>query len=164
VHGNWGLFTTLKNNADFVRLGGIPSDGYGGADGNGALAYWILHSCEVIPTSTDSPTSYDVWWNIFNGLHAALGYRTEMWINDEISWKFGFWAGLGAPMISNWLSTVINDDSYSPSDTYWDGNVKMTEPMGRPSAVTVMGHSDDTIFDTSPLSRPSVLQQWWFDN
>jgi hypothetical protein len=164
VHGNWGLFTTLKNNADFVRLDGIPSDGYGGADGNGLLAYWILHSCEVIPTSTDSATSYDVWWNIFNGLHAALGYRTEMWINDEISSKFGFWAGLGAPMISNWLSTIINDDSYSSSDTYWDGNVKMTEPMGRPSAVTVMGHSDDTIFDTFPLPRPSVLQQWWFDN
>jgi Family of unknown function (DUF6345) len=164
VHGNWGLFTTLKNNADFVRLDGIPSDGYGGADGTGALAYWILHSCEVIPTSADSATSYDVWWNIFNGLHTALGYRTEMWINDEITSRFGFWAGLGAPMISNWLTTIINDDSYSPTDTYFDGNVNMTEPMGRPSAVTVFGHSDDTIFDTASLPRPSVLQQWWFDN
>jgi hypothetical protein len=164
VHGNWGLFTTLKNNADFVRLGDIPTDGYGGADGNGLLAYWILHSCEVIPTSADSATSYDVWWNIFNGLHAALGYRTEMWINDEITSRFGFFAGLGAPMISNWLTTVINDDSYSATDTYFDENVDMTQPMGRPSAVNVMGHADDTIFDTSPLSRPSVLQQWWYDN
>jgi len=164
VHGNWGLFTTLQNNADFVRLANVPADGYGGADGRGALAYWILHSCEVIPTSADTPTSYDVWWNIFNGLHSALGYRTEMWINDEITAKFGFWAGLGAPMISNWLTTVINDDSYSPTDTYFDGNVQMNQPMGRPSAVTVLGHSDDTIFDTAPLSRPSVLQQWWYNN
>lgn len=164
VHGNWGLFSTLKNNADLVQLSGIPSDGYGGADGAGLLAYWILHSCEVIPTSADSTTSYDVWWNIFNGLHAALGYRTEMWINDEITAKFGFLAGLGAPMISGWLTTIINDDSYSPTDTYYDSNVRMNEPMGRPSAVTVLGHSDDTIFDTAPLARPSVLQQWWYDN
>lgn len=164
VHGNWGLFTTLKNNADFVRLDGIPSDGYGGADGAGSLAYWILHSCEVIPTATDTTTSYDVWWNIFNGLHSALGYRTEMWINDEITMKFGFAAGLGAPMVSNWLSTIINDDSYPATDTYFDENVDMKQPMGRPSAITVLGHSDDTIFDTAPLSRPSTLQQWWFDN
>jgi hypothetical protein len=164
VHGNWGLFTTLMNNADFVQLNAIPGDGYGGADGAGALAYWILHSCEVIPTSADSPTSYDVWWNIFNGLHTALGYRTEMWINDEITATFGFLAGLGAPMVSNWLSTIINDDSYSPTDTYFDNNVNMNQPMGRPSAITVLGHSDDTIFDTAPLPRPSVLQQWWFNN
>lgn len=164
VHGNWGLFTTLRNDSDFVRLDAIPSDGYGGAGGLGALAYWILHSCEVIPTSADGATSYDLWWNIFNGLHAALGYRTEMWINDEITSKFGFLAGLGAPMISNWLSTIINDDSYSPTDTYFDNNVGMTQPMGRPSAITVLGHSDDTIFDTAPLPRPSVLQQWWFNN
>jgi len=164
VHGNWGLFTTLKNNADFVHLSDVPTDGYGGADGAGLLAYWILHSCEVIPTAADSTTSYDVWWNIFNGLHAALGYRTEMWINDEISGKFGLLVGLGAPMISAWLSTIINDDSYSPSDTYFDDNVDMKEPMGRPSAVCVFGHSDDTIFDSAPLGRPSVLQQWWYDN
>jgi hypothetical protein len=164
VHGNWGLFTTLKNNADFVQLSGIPSDGYGGADGQGSLAYWILHSCEVIPTAADTTTSYDVWWNIFNGLHSALGYRTEMWINDEITAKFAFAAGLGAPMISNWLSTIINDDSYPATDTYFDDNVDMKQPMGRPSAITVLGHSDDTIFDTAPLSRPSTLQQWWYDN
>jgi hypothetical protein len=163
VHGNWGLFSTLRNDADFVRLDGIPNDGYGGADGAGALAYWILHSCEVIPTAADTATSYDVWWNIFNGLHAALGYRTEMLINDEITSAFGFAAGLGAPMVSNWLSTIINDDSYPGTDPYFDENVHMKQPMGRPSAVTVLGHSDDTIFDTTPLSRPSTLQQWWFD-
>ncbi len=164
VHGNWNLFTTLQNNADFVRLGDIPTDGYGGAAGAGSLAYWILHSCEVIPTSTDSADSYDVWWSIFNGMRAALGYRTEMWINDEITSTFGFLAGLGAPMVSNWLTTVINDDSYSPDDKYFDGNVNMNQPMGRPSAVTVLGHADDTIFQTAPLARPSVLQQWWFEN
>jgi hypothetical protein len=167
AHGNSGEFSTLRNDADVVHLDEIPADGYGGADRNGALAYWILHSCAVIPTSADHGRSYDVWWSIFNGLHAALGYRTKMWINDEITSKFAFWAGLGAPMISNWLTTIINDDSYAPTDTVTDtgfGGLFESHPMGRPAAVTVLGHSDDTIFDTSPLARPSVLQQWWFDD
>ncbi len=167
VHGDWGLFTTLRNNADFVQLADIPTDGYGGASGAGSLAYWILHSCSVIPTSFDSTTSYDVWWKVFNGMRAALGYRTEMWINDEISYTFGRFAGLGAPMVSNWLSTVISDDSYTPISTYLEDrhhSPGLTQPMGRPSAVTVLGHADDTIFQVSALPRPSVLQQWWYGN
>lgn len=164
VHGDWSIFSTLMNSSDLVRLSDIPTDGYGGAAGAGALAYWILHSCEVIPTSFDTTTSYDVWWNVFNGLHAALGYRTEMYINDQITHRLGFFAGLGAPMVSNWLSTVIDDDSYGPSDTYLDGHVNAQLPMGRPSAVNVMGHADDTIRDVGPLPRPTVLQQWWYGN
>lgn len=165
VHGNWGLFSTLRNDADFVRLSGIPADGYGGSAAQGALAYWILHSCAVIPTSIDATTTYDVWWNTFQGLHAALGYRTEMWINDEVTFRFAFFAGLGAPMVSNWLSTVINDDSYWPVTTYVDSSnysPARTLPFGRPSAVNVFGHADDTIFQTTPLPRPSILQQWWY--
>ena len=166
VHGNWGLFSTLMNNADLVRLSGIPGDGYGGSAAQGSLAYWILHSCAVIPTAIDASTTYDVWWNTFQGLHAALGYRTEMWINDEVTFRFAFFAGLGAPMVSNWLSTVINDDSYWPVDTYTDEDNYPPDgrelPYGRPSAVNVYGHADDTIFQTAPLPRPSVLQQWWY--
>ena len=165
AHGNWGLFSTLRDNAGLVSLSGIPGDGYGGAAGQGSLAYWILHSCSVIPTAIDATTTYDVWWNTFQGLHAALGYRTKMWINDEVSFRFAFFAGLGAPMVSNWLSTVINDDSYWPRETYEDSDhytPSRTVPWGRPSAVNVFGHADDTIFQTAQLPRPSVLQQWWY--
>ncbi|MCC2033745.1 DUF6345 domain-containing protein [Microbacterium allomyrinae] len=164
-HGNWHIFSTLKDNADIVRFGDIPGDGYGGAARAGALAYWILHSCSVIPTSLDSDTSYDPWWDVFQGLHAAVGYRTKMWINDEVSFRYAFFAALGAPMVSNWLTTVINDDSYWPVETYVDNShydPERTVPWGRPSAVNVLGHAGDTIFQTTPLGRPSVLQQWWY--
>jgi hypothetical protein len=163
VHGNWGLFTTLMNNADFVRLSDIPSSGYGG-NGAGALAYWLIHSCEVIPTATDETTSFNVWWDIFNGLHAALGYRTEMWINDQVSTLFGLLASLGAPLVPTWLQTVVSDNDYQSGDTYFDGNRNLTEPMGRPSAVAVSGHGDDTLSMVSPLPRPSSLTEWWYDN
>ena len=72
VHGNWHLFSTYQNWGDIVSLSDIPASGYGGGAG-GSLAYWIIHSCEVIPTDTDYPVttvsktqSYDAWWKIFN--------------------------------------------------------------------------------------------------
>jgi hypothetical protein len=68
-------------------------------------------------------------------------------------------------MVSNWLSTVINDDSYSPTGYYDDTSHYPRPrrlPYGRPSAVNVYGHADDTIRQTTPLPRPSVLQQWWY--
>jgi hypothetical protein len=163
VHGNWWYFTTRDNADDGVSLSSIPSTGYGGGAG-GSLAYWIIHSCEVVPTQTDEATSFDVWWNIFNGLHAVVGYRTEMWIDDDVAGPFGFFIGLGAPVVPAWLSEVAGNDSYDDGDTYHDGNRDIDEPMGRASAVVVCGHTDDTAADVAPLPRPSCLTEWWFDN
>lgn len=166
VHGNWGLFSTRDNHDDLVHLKDIPASGYGGG-GGGALAFWILHSCEVIPTQTDESTSFDVWWNIFNGLHAVMGYRTEMWINDQITSPFGLSIGLGAPVISAWMNAIASDNSYGTGDTiYQDGNFNPNkwEPMGRASAVAVCGHVDDTANDVAPLERPTCLTELWFNN
>jgi len=165
VHGNWGLFSTRDNHDDLVSLSSIPSTGYGG--GGSSLAYWILHSCEVIPTQTDESTSFDVWWNIFNGLHAVLGYRTEMWINDGVTSPFAMSIGLGAPIVSAWLNAIVSDDSYGANDaTYLDDNFnpKKLEPMGRASAIAVCGHSDDTATDVEKLGRANCLTEWWFNN
>jgi uncharacterized protein DUF6345 len=163
VHGNWGLFSTRDNQDDLVSLNAIPTTGYGGGSG-GSLAYWIIHSCEVIPTQTDEPTSFDVWWNIFNGLHAAVGYRTDMWIDDDVTGPFGFGIGLGAPVVSAWLNEVASNDSYDDGDTYHDGNRNIDEPMGRASAICVCGHSDDTANDIDSLGRADCLTEFWFEN
>lgn len=166
VHGNWGLFSTRDNHDDLVSLSSIPSTGYGGG-GGGSLAYWILHSCEVIPTQTDESTSFDVWWNIFNGLHAVLGYRTEMWINDGVTGPFGLSIGLGASVVSAWLNAVVSDDSYGAGDaTYLDDNFNpnKSEPMGRASAIAICGHGDDTASDIAPLGQATCLTEWWFNN
>jgi hypothetical protein len=161
VHGNWGLFSTRDNQDDLVFLNTIPTDGYGG----GALAYWILHSCEVIPTATDEPTSFDVWWNIFNGMHAAVGYRTEMWINDGVTSAFGLSMGLGAPVISAWFNSIASNSNYGANDaTYLDDNRGIIEPMGRASAIAVCGHGDDTASDIASLGPADCLTEWWFNN
>jgi hypothetical protein len=163
VHGNWGLFSTRDNHDDIVRLADVPAGGYGNG-GGGTLAFWILHSCEIIPTQTDEPTSFDVWWNLFDGLHAAVGYRTEMWIADGVTGPFGFAIGLGAPVVSAWISEVVGNSSYNPDTTYCDGNRHITEPMGRPSAIAVCGHSDDSAADVAALSAATCLTEWWIGN
>jgi hypothetical protein len=162
VHGNWWLFSTRDNSHDLVSLNDIPASGYG--SGGGRLKYWIIHSCEVIPTQTDETTSFDVWWDIFNGLHAVVGYRTEMWINDHVTAKFGLYIALGAAFVPAWLNDIASDDSYDPSQTYYDGNRMMDEPMGRASAVVVCGHTDDIVSQVGSLGRATCLTEWWFDN
>jgi hypothetical protein len=162
VHGNWNLFTTLQNNQDFVYLNQIKNPGYGGQ--GHSLAYWIIHSCEVIPTATDETTSFDVWWQIFQGLHAVMGYRTEMWINDEVTGGYALSIGLGAPMVGAWLSHVSSDDSYDDSYQYLDTNRGILEPMGRASAIAVSGHGDDHANNLGSLGPASSLTEWWFNN
>lgn len=170
-HGNWHEFSTYqKEGSSVVHITDIPSTGYGGGAG-GSLCYWILHSCEVIPSNTDYPSdpysSFDVWWSVFNGLHSVMGFRTEMWIDDGVTTPFGQAVGNGVSVVGAWMNAVLNDQTwYAPStkNTYYDGNRKMDEPMGRASSVSVCGHTDDVVWDVENLGRPGCLFEWWYDN
>jgi len=165
VHGNWGEFSTYKSYGDIVTLAEIGAAGGLGADAGGCLAYWILHSCEVIPTQTDEPTSFDVWWQIFQGLHSVVGYRTDMWINDNVTSNFGLWVGLGAGVVPAWFLEVAANSLYGPNDLlYTDSNRGISEPMGRPSSVSVCGHVDDTAHEIAGLEKPTCLFEFWLDN
>jgi hypothetical protein len=173
VHGNWHVFSTEKNCCDLVHLADIPADGYGGG-GGGSLAYWIIHSCEVIPTPTDYSAAdrhlaFDDWFRIFNGLHAVVGYRTEMWIGDSVIPTFASKIAKGAPFVSTWLQAVHDDTpdyhtSWGADQLYHDGNRNIDEPMGRPSAVFVCGHGYDTVLQTQNLGRPRCLREMWYNN
>jgi hypothetical protein len=169
VHGNWHLFSTYQNWGDIVSLSDIPASGYGGGAG-GSLAYWILHSCEIIPTETDYPArktqSFDAWWNIFNGLHAIVGYRTEMWIADGATTPFARDIARGFAVVPAWMKAVHDDMVYAPSpgNIYYDTNRKMNEPMGRASSISVCGHTDDVVWNVRSLGRAGCLHEWWYEN
>jgi hypothetical protein len=172
VHGNWHVFWTFKNFGDMVQLSDIPSEGYGG-DGGGRLAYWILHSCQVIPTPTDYSAAdqhltFDDWFPIFNGMHAVVGYRTEMWIADRVMPTFGRSISQKAPFVSSWLQAIHDNTSdYLPNGQptlYLDNNRHINEPMGRPTAVVVCGHEDDTVVQVENLGKPRCLREFWYDN
>jgi hypothetical protein len=170
VHGNWHLFSTYQNWGDIVSLSDIPASGYGGGAG-GSLAYWMLHSCEVIPSEEDYPSnpvsSFDAWWSVFNGLHAVVGYRTEMWIADGVTTPFAKQIAQGVAVVAAWLNAAHGDSAYAPScpgNCYTDGNRGFTEPMGRASTISVCGHTDDVVWDVENLGRPGCLFEQWYAN
>jgi hypothetical protein len=163
VHGNWWEFTTYKNFGDIVTLAEIAAAGGLGSNAGGCLAYWLIHSCEVLPTQTDESISFDIWWKIFRGLHSVVGYRTDMWIDDGVTTNVGLWIGLGAGVVPAWFLEIATNNLYGTA-SYLDANRNITEPFGRPSAVSVCGHLDDTAHDVQGLEDPKCLVEIWIDN
>jgi len=170
AHGNWHRFRTSPGN-DRVYINNnpaldIPSDGYGGGAG-GTLAYWIIHACEVIPSETDYPGqpfhSFDYWWSVFNGLHAVMGFRTEGLLGDGISAPFAKAIAQGVGVVPAWMNAALAQ--YKGAGTYEDGNRGgLVEPFGRPSSVSVCGHTDDVVWNLANLGRPGCLHEWWYEN
>jgi hypothetical protein len=161
VHGDWWLFSTLKNCCDLVNINGdVPSPGYGPA-ANGHLADWVIHSCEVVPSPEDTAQWPAPWWNVFGGVRNVVGYRTIMYINDGAGGPYGTSLGNLAPVVSSWLSDVISLNAYAghPAMAAHGGVVR---PMGRPATVSMCGHDNDSVLSTSSLSRANCLTAWWF--
>jgi hypothetical protein len=154
AHGaNW-LFTTESNCCDTVNIATIPaSQGYGAAN-HGKLDYWIIHSCDVVPSAADVSNWAGPWWNIFKGLHAVMGSRTEMLFDGgAVNKQFGQSIGNGAAVISSWFNATL---SYYPASKQ--------PPLDRPSAITVCGHGSDTVFNTTALPAATCLTNYWQPN
>jgi hypothetical protein len=169
VHGDWWLFSTLKNCCDLVDITAIPaSSGYGPASG-GNLDFWVLHSCEVVPSAIDAPCPSDSrpwwtpWFNIFQGVHSVVGYRTIMWIDDDVTGPFATSLRLGAPVVSAWFNATTSAAGYQGNPTY-GAHCGRKPPMGRPSTVSACGHEGEWIYDTTRLAPASCLVNYWQPN
>jgi hypothetical protein len=154
AHGAPWLFTTESDCCDTVDINGIPaSEGYGAAN-RGKLDYWIIHSCSVVPSAEDNSAWWTPWFKVFQGLHAVMGSRTEMYFDGgAVNQPFGENIGNGASVISAWFNATL---SYYSASTQ--------PPMDRPSAVTVCGHEPDTAFNTNALPAPNCLTNYWQPN
>jgi len=153
AHGaNW-LFTTESNCCDVVNIATIPaSEGYGAAN-HGKLDYWIIHSCDVVPSAADVTNWYGAWWNIFKGLHAVMGARTSMMFDGgAVNKQVGQSIGNGAGVVPSWFNATM---SYAHSQN---------SSLDRPSAVMVCGHWGDTAYNTTALPAATCLQNFWQPN
>jgi len=169
VHGNWWYFTTYQNWGDGVDITAIPaSRGYGAANG-GQLDYWIIHSCEVVPSAADAPCASDTrpwwtpWFNIFRGLHTVVGYRTIMWIDDDVGGPYGVSLRFGAPVVSAWFNATNSASGYQGNPTY-GAHCGNSPPMGRPSTVSFCGRENDSIYNTAALPAAGCLINFWQPN
>jgi hypothetical protein len=159
VHGDWWSWATYQSWGDGVTVNSIPSPGLGGSAG-GVCAYFIIHSCEVVPSAADTGSWSNNWWHIFGGLHSVLGYRTIMYIDDGIMWPFGRHMGWGSMLVSSWLNDVVS------SSYYWGspGQVMhgVWKPYGRPSTISVCGHENDSVYYTASLGYAGCLVNYWY--
>jgi len=159
VHGDWWSWTTYQNWGDWGSLDAIPAPGLGASAG-GVCAYFIIHSCEVIPSAADTGAWADKWWHVFGGLHSVLGYRTIMYIDDGAMYPFGVHMGWGYSLVNSWLSDV------AASPAYWWGFGEVMhgvwKPYGRPSTISVCGHEGDSVFYTAGVGPAGCLQNYWY--
>lgn len=174
AHGDWWLFTTLNNNANFVYLSQIGASGnpaFGGYHSSGHMAHWLIHSCEVIPSMFDesiasgnSQNAFNVWWNIFGGLHQALGYRTVMYIADGAGPAYGRDLEQNADVTSAWLNTVTSLPDYTNlNSTYLDYHLNRQVPYGMASVMTIPNLANETAFSNAPSlpARSTGLYNYW---
>ena len=159
AHGDWWLWTTYQNWGDVVYVDSIPGPGLGASAG-GSCAYFIIHSCEVVPAAPDTGSWPDKWWHVFGGLHSVLGYRTIMYIDDGAMWPFGVHMGWGYSLVNSWLSDVAGSSAYwgSPGQVM-HGSWK---PYGRPSTISVCGHEGDSVYYTAGVGPAGCLQNYWY--
>jgi hypothetical protein len=148
-HGNVHYFTTNESEPNWGGVSiptDLPANGYGPGAG-GSLAYWIIRACDTISTPIDySPAdfdqAFDPWWQVFNGMHAVMGYRTNAAVFDNEMGNVGQTLGMGASAVHGWMSAALGG--------------------GKTSAVTVCGHDDDTVFQVENIGKPGCLQIWWY--
>jgi hypothetical protein len=170
VHGDWWVFSTLNNNANFVYLSQIGSGGNPGYGGYGRMAHWLLHACEVIPSMFDeslatgnSQNAFNVWWNIFKGLHQAIGYRTIMFIADGAGPAYAADLEYGGNVTTSWFNSLSSLSDYQQGWTYLSGHFNRQVPYGMPSVMTIPGLQNETAFANWPASPATStgLYNYW---
>lgn len=158
-HGNTWLFTTEKNCCDVVNLNSSSQPGYGNHSGN-SMRFLILKGCAIIPAPPDRSDWATPWWRIFKGLHQAVGFRTEMYIDDDISHDFGSFLAQNCRVLDSLFYCTDNCGAYQ-WERFW-GSLG-DEIYGYGSIVMIPGFEGDGIYDTG-AAQPATstgLTIWW---
>jgi len=155
-HGaNW-LFSTLKNCCDLVKLNSTAQPGYGGHAG-GRMTFLILKSCSVVPGPLDRADWAKPWWRIFKGLRQAIGFRTTMYINDDISYRFGYYLARNCRVLDSWFYATNKSSKYQ-WQRFWGGSVP-----GYGAVVMIPGQEGAGIYHISraPKATSTGLRIWY---
>ncbi|PYX87110.1 MAG: hypothetical protein DMG67_19925 [Acidobacteria bacterium] len=115
------------------------------------------------PCASDSRPWWHPWFNVFKGLHTVVGYRTIMYIDDDVGGPYGVNLRFGAPVVSAWFNATLSAPDYffRPTAGAHCGN---SPPMGKPSTVSVCGRQNDWVYDTSALPPAGCLINFWQPN
>ncbi|HET7537612.1 MAG TPA: DUF6345 domain-containing protein, partial [Candidatus Didemnitutus sp.] len=158
-HGaNW-LFSTEKNCCDLVDLNASTQPAYGNHAGS-SMRFLILKGCSIIPAPPDRSDWDAPWWRIFRGLRQAVGFRTEMYIDDNISDDFGGYIARNCQVIPSFFSATDNCSSYQ-WERFW--GISGDEIYGYGSVITIPGCDTNGIYriTAAAAANSAGLTIWW---
>ncbi|XOF33429.1 MAG: DUF6345 domain-containing protein [Candidatus Electrothrix sp. YB6] len=164
-HGNQYLIGVYSNGAGsgastYINLGNVGWSSNGGY-GDNDTEFIVFHSCQTIPSSLERSDWWSPWQSstgIFDGLHQALGFRTNAVIStaDDISNYFGARMAGNNLVWQSWFD-AINAEGYHTGFWWWE---KLAE-FG--SAVMTPGVQNDRYkYSHAPDEpNPSYLVNWY---
>jgi hypothetical protein len=158
-HGNTWLFTTRSNCCDVVNLNSASQPGYGDRAGS-SMRFLVLKGCSIIPGPPDRSNWADPWWRIFKGLRQAVGFRTEMYIDDNISYGFAKNLASNHRVLDSWFAATNSSGSYQ-WERFWGS--WGDEIYGYGTVVMIPGHEGDGIYSTAaaPPATTTGLTIWY---
>lgn len=151
-HGaNWE-FSTSSNCCDIVDISKITAAGGYGAAAGGRLDYWIIFACSVVPSAADRSDWPSPWWDVFQGLHSVVGYRTLGLLDGgAVTLPLGMNLRFGASVVSAWFNATLS---------YYSGQ----PPYDRPSTISDCGRAGDNAYNTDALPAAGCLVNFWQPN
>jgi hypothetical protein len=169
-HGDWWENTTNGNSKGFfyidqIGTGGNP--GYGSSK-SGRMVTWIMDSCENVPsyydlqyTTGNGNNAFNNWWQVFQGLHRVLGYRTEMLLGeDTMNYDIAQALAQGA----NAGSAYYNEVAAFSYPTYTDSHLGLTVHYDRVSIMNDERNGGESIYSVQGQSATSNMNNSWMSN
>lgn len=147
-HGNQWSISTTNGGVSLWTAGNTTDKGYG--DYN--CEFVAFESCDVIP----SPLEVSDWWTgwintngIFNGLHQALGFRTDSWqsTDEDITDYFGSCIRNNCAVWQSWFD-AINHEGRS-------------DEMGCCVMHPTCQNDSHSNFVADPPAHDGYLTVWW---
>lgn len=134
---------------------------YGTSWGDTRLNFIVFQSCQVIPSVPEmNAGKISNWWSAwvgtgrpFNGIHQAIGYRTNSYSGNGISNNFGGRVASGQAMWQAWFAAVNDERSW------WRGS----DYPGYASVVLYPGLDNDTyyVFGVDPPAAHTALRTYY---
>jgi hypothetical protein len=159
AHASPWRFTCLSNYGESVDLHNFDHFGANLPSGNPdncKTSYMLFAACSLIPAPGDpyggaytSGSPWDVWWNVFWGMHGVYGFRTTAGKQSCVDafGNFGIAAGVGHPNLSAWLNTT---SSLNHGSNWNYGAI-----------VLPSGSENDNMYNTTARAKASSLTIWW---
>ena len=132
---------------------------YGDGQDKHTLKLLILHVCEVVASPADDNRWFDRWFEVFQGLHAVVGYRSVALIADDVTPNYAASLAAGKPVISAWMEEIASSDKYVVQIKA-DG-AGGARPAGRGAAVAVCEHENDTLANLTGAADAQCLIVFW---